>query len=169
MHDPNLEPDLEDLSKIPTSPTMPTDPGIVHSAKAFSDGLTLDLTDDEITRALRIILEIRRKYSAIFRRKFAPHMAGAETTVARKAEEAMDLIGQFEDELRTTLAEKMDLLVSVDGEPVLFGEPPIISLDGALSSHSSAKYGLDHEKKEWEVKGAKELGQDFLGVTKLGE
>jgi hypothetical protein len=42
-------------------------------------------------------------------------------------------------------------------------------LDGALASHSSAKYGLDHEKKEWEVKGAKELGQDFLGITKLGE
>lgn len=151
-----------DLRNLPTSPTLPTDTGIVRTPKQFSDTLTLDLTDDDITRAMEVTLRIRRKYSDIFRAKFGPH--GSFT-----AGEAFKLLDQFEDEIKTTLAEQLDLLVTVDVEPVLFGEPPVISFEGALSSHSTAKYGLDHEKKEWEVKRAKDRGQDFLGIDEIGE
>lgn len=145
----------------PTSPTLPADDGIVRSPKEFSDNLTLDLTDDEIQRAMSAVLEVRAKYSRIFRSKFGPH---GNFTV----EGAMIALDEFEKELKDRLAQQ-DLLVSVDVEPVLFGEPPIITLEGALPTHVSAKYGLDHERKSYEVRKAKDLGQDFLGIDKLGE
>lgn len=157
--DPSREPSLDN---VPTSPTMPTDPGIVRTPKQFSDSLTLDLTDEEIAKAMQITLAVRRKWSAIFRSKFGPNEQFS-------ADAAFKLLGQFEDEIKTRLAEEMDLLASVDVEPVLFGQPPVITFEGALGSHSSAKYGLDHEKKEWEVKRAKARGDDFLGIETIGE
>lgn len=157
--DPSIEPDLDD---VVTTPTMPVDPGIVYNPKQFSDGLTLDLTDEEIGRAMEITLAIRRKWSAKFRSRFGTH--GGFT-----AEDAMRMLNQFESELKETLAEKMDLVASVDMEPVLMGEPPIITFEGALDSHYSARYGMDHEKKEWEVKKAKTRGEDFLGIGQIGE
>lgn len=157
--DPSVEPDLDN---IVTTPTMPTDPGIVYNPKQFSDGLTLDLTDDEIQRAMEITLSIRRKWSDKFRSRFGVH--GGFT-----AEDAFRMLDQFETELKETLAERMDLVASVDMEPVLMGEPPIITFEGALPSHYTAQFGMDHEKKEWEVKRAKDRGQDFLGIDKIGE
>lgn len=151
-----------EMQELPVnSPTLPVNQGIVHSPKAFSDGLTLDLTDEEITRFLQITLPIRQRWSSTFRSKLRHN----NFTV----EEAFKLLDEFEDELVYELATKMDLLVSVNVEPVLEGEPPIIDILGALPSHSSAQYGLDHEKKSWEVKRAKERGEDFLGVTRLPE
>jgi hypothetical protein len=147
------------MSNIPTSPTLPTHDGIVYSPKEFSDNLTLDLTDDEISQAMKAILDVRTKYSRIFRSKFGPH--GGFTV-----EDAMKSLDEFEQELKDRLAQQ-DLLVSVDVEPVLFGEPPIITLEGNMTSHISASYGLDHERKTYEVKKSKELGQPFLGADKV--
>lgn len=157
--DPSVEPDLDN---VVTSPTMPTDPGIVYSPKQFSDSLTLDLTDAEIQRAMEITLRIRSKWSARFRSRFGTHGGFS-------FDDAVTMLNQFESELKETMATEMDLMVSVDMEPVLAGAPPVITFEGALPSHSSAVYGLDHERKEWEVKRAKDLGQDFLGIDKIGE
>lgn len=144
------------------SPTLSTDDGIVRSPKEFSDALTLDLTDEEISQALAITLPIRKKWSARFRYKLSDPNAFT-------VDEAMKLVDQFEQELTYELATRAHLMVSVDVSGVFEGQPPVIEFIGALPSHPSAKYGLDHEKKEAEVKKAKETGQDFLGITKLDE
>lgn len=150
------------MNELPVnSPTLPAPTGIVTSPKQFSDGLTMDLTDDEITRALRITLPIRKKWSSKFRSQFR------DTNFS--VEDAMDMLDKFESELKYELATKLDLLVSVDVEPVLYGEPAIIVFEGALPSHTSAKYGMDHERKEYEVKRSKDQGDDFLGIRDLDE
>lgn len=138
---------------------MPTNDGIVSTPKEFSDALTLDLTDDEITQAMQITLRIRQKWQDRFRSAFRD----LNFTV----NQAMKMVDQFEDELKDELANKLNILVHVDAAPVFEGEPMVIEFMGGLPSHSSAKYGLDHEKKTWEVQKAKEKGQDFLGVDKL--
>jgi hypothetical protein len=142
------------------SPNMQVNQGIVRTPKAFSDGLTLDLTDDEIAQALRITLPIKNKWHRIFVKKLNDP---AFTTL----EQAMKLCDQFEDELKTTLAEKMGLLVSVDVSPTFEGKPPIVDFLGALPGHYSEMYGTDHEKKAWEVKRANDKGEDFLGSSNL--
>ena len=141
------------------SPTLPVDHGIVKTAKQFSDGLTLDLTDDQITRALQITLPIKNKWEAIFRRK----LRHSSFTV----DEAMHLVDQFEDELIYELATQLDLIATVDVSGVFEGESPVIEFVGCLSSHESAKYGMDHERKEWEVKRALAENKPFLGIDKL--
>lgn len=138
-----------------TSPELPVQTGIAVTRKAFSDGLTLDLTDSEISQALRITLPIKQKWGEVFRSK----LRHGNFTV----EQAMKLIDQFEDELVTTLAEKLSLIANVDASPVFEGEPLIIDFIGALDSHYSAAYGADHEKKAWEVRKANERGEAFLG------
>lgn len=140
----------------PTSPDLPADSGIVVSRKQFSDGLTLDLTDSEITQALGITLPIKKKWTAIFRSRLNSN----QFTV----EQAMKLVDQFEDELVTTLAERMDLIATVDASPVFEGEPLVIDFVGALDSHYTAKYGFDHERKTYEVQKAQERGEVFLGA-----
>lgn len=142
-----------------TSPELPADEGIVHTPKQFSDALTLDLTDEEIQRAYVIISKTSTKWRYIFASKLGHN----NFTV----EQAMKLVDQFEDELKTRLADELDLLAAVDVEPVFDGQPPVVELIGALPSHYSARYGADHEKKTWEVKKAKGLGQDFLGADRL--
>lgn len=147
-----------------TSPTMPTDDGVVGSLKQFSDTLTLDLTDDEIQRAMKIVLPIISKWQGIFRAKIDP----SNVTTYKDLEDIMKDVDNFEDEVKTTFMEKMDLLVTVDVMPVLEGTGyPTIVFEGAIGSHSSAQYGLDHEKKGYEVKKAKDLKQPFLGADKL--
>lgn len=143
-----------------TSPTLPTNEGFVYTPKQFSDALTLDLTDGEIQRAIQIITSVARKWRSIFAYRLGPH---SSFTI----DQAMKLVDNFEDEVKTQLAEELDLLATVDVTPVFEGQPPVVELLGALPGHSSAKYGLDHEKKEWEVKKAKTLGQDFLGSDRL--
>lgn len=143
-----------------TSPTLPTNEGIVTTAKEFSDALTLDLTDDEIARALRVTIPIKEKWQL----KFRSALRHNNFTIS----EAMKMVDDFESELKTELAEKCDLLVSVDVSDVFdHGGPPVITFEGALPSHSSAKYGFDHDRKEWEVKKAKDKDQAFLGVDKI--
>lgn len=144
-----------------TSPTMPVHSGIVSSPKEFSDGLTLDLTDAEITQALQVTLPIRLKWMRIFRSK----MRDAQFTL----DEALKLLEDFEDEIVYELATQAHILVHVDAEPVFYGEPVVIEFVGALDSHISAQYGLDHERKEWEVKRAKTRDEAFLGIDTLDE
>ena len=159
--------DYASFQQIPTSPTLPVDSGIVRSPKAFSDGLTLDLTDDEIKRALQIVMPIKNKWHAIFVSKFRDKPLTAKEAHTQ-AEAAMKLVDQFEDELVTTLAERMNLIVSVDVLPVLeSGQPPIIDFIGALPGHYSASYGFDHERKRHEVLLAEKRGESFLGSSKL--
>src|SRR5438270_7743593 len=121
------------------SPTLPVSQGIVRSPKEFSDGLTLDLTDEEIARALAITLPIRKKWSTKFRSQFRHD--------GFTVEKALTMIDQFEDELVYELATKMELIATVDASPIFEGQPPIIDFVGCLPSHVSAKHGLDHEKK----------------------
>lgn len=141
------------------SPSLPTDEGIVKTPKEFSDALTLDLTDEEIQQALRIIIAVSSKWQEVFRSR----LRHVNFTI----EDAMKLVDQFEDELVYELATKLDVLAHVDVAGVFEGKPPVVELVGALPSHSSAKHGLDHERKEWEVKKAKDKGQDFLGIDRI--
>jgi hypothetical protein len=149
----------EPVALSTTSPDLPTNSGIVTSTKDFSNGLTLDLPDSEITQALQIVLPIKKKWQQRFRYKFGHASFGIE--------EAMKLVDQMEDEIVTTLAERLHLIATVDASPVFEGEPLIIEFVGALDSHASAKYGQDHEKKAWEVKRALQTGEDFLGQHSL--
>ena len=146
-----------------TSPDLPTNGTIVRSLKDFGDTLTLDLNDDEIKHAFEIMIKMIRKWQGIFRAKIDPRSAIS----FRDIDDAMGFVDQFEDEIKTRMMEEMDLLVSVDVMPVFEGGYPTIVLEGALPSHASAKYGLDHEKKEYEVRKAKERGEVFLGSTTI--
>lgn len=147
-----------------TSPTLPTNEGIVHNIKEFSDTLTLDLTDDEIKQAFEIIVKSIRKWQRIFRGKIDP----SSIRTYRDVEDIMKDVDQFEDEIKTRLAESMDLLVSVDVMPVMEGTGyPTIVLEGALPSHYTARHGYDHEKKSWEVRKAKERDEVFLDASKI--
>jgi hypothetical protein len=139
-----------------TSPTLAVDEGIVRSPVEFSNALTLDLTDSEIQQALKTILPITKKWQTIFINKFArdPHF---------DVDRAMDLVDQMEREVKETMMEKCQLLVSVDVTPLLEGQPIVISFEGALASHSVSKYGFDHEAKSYEVRKAKDRGEAFLG------
>lgn len=141
------------------SPALPVDEGIVRTSKQFSDGLTLDLTDDEIAKALRITLPIKRKWED----KFRSRLRHNNFTV----EEAMKMVDQFEDELVYELATKLDLIATVDVASVFEGGSPVIEFVGCLGSHPSAKYGLDHERKTHEVRKANEQKEAFLGESKL--
>jgi hypothetical protein len=140
----------------PTSPHLPVNDGIVKTRKAFSDGLTLDLTDDEICKAFEIILPIRKKWEERFRMH-------CNDPINFTAEEAVELIDHMEDEIKYELATRLDIYTEMDCTPIFEGKPPIIEFVGALPSHSIAKYGFDHEKKTYEVQKARERGEDYLG------
>ncbi len=143
------------MSDHPTSPQLPVDPGIVTTQKQFSDNLTMDLNDDEIKRALAMLIPIREKWQERFRAKaFSP---------AFGVEQAMQLVDEFEDELKTELMDKMGLITAVDVTPLFDGEPMVIEFTGVIDTHPAQQYGFDHEKKGWEVKKATERGEDYLG------
>src|ERR1700693_2509068 len=110
-----------------TSPQLPVDTGIVHSAKEFSYGLTQQLTDDEIKRSLEIMVPIKEKWEERFRAKFG--------NVNFTIEKAMELVEQFEDELKTTLRERLNVYATVDVTPLFEGEPLVIEFAGVMSDH----------------------------------
>lgn len=143
----------------PTSPNLPTNEGLANDAKTFSGSLTLDLTDDEIKTAWEIIQRIKFKYTQKFQRKFNDPQNFTLDDVTRFADE-------FEDELKTTLAERCNILATVNVVPVLEGRPLEIEIIGALPGGDMEKYGMDHEKKAWEVRRATERGEDYLGQKK---
>jgi hypothetical protein len=139
-----------------TSPTLPVNDGIVTSAKQFSDGLTQDLTDDEIKRAFEMTVKITAKWHEKFARRFGPHSIFTP-------EEALEALDEFEEELKYELATRLHVYATVDPTPVFEGEPPIVEFAGALPSHSIAKHGFDHEKKTWEVQHATAREEDYYG------
>jgi hypothetical protein len=136
-----------------TSPNLPTGKDTVSTAKQFSGAMTLDLTDDEIKKALEITVNIVRKHQTKWRLKYP----------FDSLEQVADLLEELEKELGHRLMEELDVLVKVDGTPVFEGLPPVIDWMGKLDTSSLAKYGQDHEKKTWEVQKAKDRGEDFLG------
>jgi hypothetical protein len=139
-----------------TSPELATNSDIVKDAKHFSGAMTLDLTDEEIKVAWNLVLNIRRRWMETFRRKF-------NDSSTFTMDEAMKAIEEFEDEVKTTLAEKLDILCTVNTVPLLEGKPMQIEWIGKMPGSSVHTYGMDHEKKEWEVKRAAERGEDYLG------
>lgn len=139
-----------------TSPTLDTNAGIMNDSKTFSGSLTLDLTDDQIKAAWIIIQRVKARHMEIFRRKFNDP-SSFNLDAAHKA------IDEFEDEIKTKLAENVGILASVNTVPLLEGKPMEIEWLGVLPGHDLGKYGLDHEKKEYEVKKATARGEAFLG------
>ena len=142
-----------------TSPELETEGTLVKSGAHFSGTQTLDLSDAEIQEAWRIIQKVRFKYSEIFKRKFnEPSTIDLDTV--------WKFIDQFEDELKTRLADSLQLLATVNCLPVLEGKPIEIEYLGVLPGHSVNTYGMDHERKAWEVKKATERGESYLGESK---
>lgn len=137
----------------PTSPDLPTD-DLVKTKKEYSDLLTQDMTDDEISKSFDIMLPIIQKWQERFRRR-----ADTYPTV----EAAMEDVERFEDELKTELAEKLHVYATVDVLPLLEGKPPVIVIQGPLEDHIIHKYGFDHEKKTYEVTESSRRGETFLG------
>lgn len=138
----------------PTSPQLPVNDGVVHSAKEFSDGLTQDLTDSEIKTAFELTVRIANKWHEKFARRFGPHSIFTP-------EQALEALDEFEEELKYELATKLHVYATVDATPVFEGKPPIVEFAGALPSHQIAKYGMDHEKKTFEVKRATAREEDY--------
>lgn len=139
-----------------TTPDLPTNEGIVSTAREFSGALTLDLTDEEIAAAYRIVVGVKHRWEEKFRRKF-----NDPTTF--KLDDALRMVEQFEDEIKTKLAEQCQVLATVNTVPILEGHPLEIEWIGKLPGSDLAKYGMDHEKKAWEVKRANARGEDFHG------
>ncbi len=131
---------------------MTQEKNVVSSMKDFSNALTLDLNDDEIKLAGELILSIRARY--VDRWQFMSF---------NSFEQAASELEHYRDEITTTLAERLQILATVDTAPVLDGEAPLVEIIGRIEGSSFAKYGLDHEKKSWEVRKATERGEAYLG------
>ncbi len=136
-----------------TSPNLPTGKDTVGTVKEFSGAMTLDLTDDEIKKAMIITSSVVRKHQTIWKRKFP----------FDNLEQIADLLEELEKELGHRMMEELDVLVKVDSVPVFEGKAPVIEWLGKVEGTSLAKYGQDHEKKTWEVQKAKQRDEDYLG------
>lgn len=115
--------------------------------------MTLDLSDDEIKRAVEITVGTHRKHQEKWIRKMP----------FQNIEQVVDLLEEFEKELQHRMMEELDVLVKVDGAPLFEGLPPQIDWMGKLDTSSLAKFGQDHERKTWEVQKAKARDEDYLG------
>lgn len=127
-------------------------PDVVSTMTDFSNAMTLDLNDDEIKIAGELILSIRARY--VDKWRFMSFSS---------FEQAASELEHYRDEITTTLAERLGILATVDTAPVLDGESPLVEIIGKIEGTSFAKFGMDHEKKEFEVKRATERGEDYLG------
>lgn len=102
-----------------------------------------DLTDEEAKQVVAVILgEVQEKY---------------QYKLSTQAN-----LEALRDEALTRMAE-IGILAELDVSPVFNGEPPILEIIGKVSTDSFHKHGFDHEKKEWEVRKAKDRGEDYLG------
>lgn len=136
-----------------TSPNLPTNRDVVSTAKQFAGATTLDLSDAETKIFLETTVRIVRKHQTVWKRMFP----------FKNLEECMNLLDELEKELAYTMMERLHVMVRVDGTPVFEGLPPIIEFLGKTEGTEFAKHGQDHERKEHEVKKAKERGEDYLG------
>jgi len=141
---------------VPTSPELPADGDIIKSEKHFSGAMTLDLTDEQIKQCAKILGEVRTKHVMKFRTKF-------NDPNSFNFDDVLKAISEFEDEIKTRMAEEASVLVGVDTTPLLEGQPMRVEWLGVLPGGDLDRYGMDHERKEWEVKRANERGEDYLG------
>ena len=123
------------------SPSLPNTDTTITSEKQFVH-FNDELTDSEAVAAVRIVAHVQEKYQFM--------------TATKENLEAM------RDELLTRLME-MNILAEVDPAPVLNGEPPVVEFIGKIAGDDIHKYGFDHEKKQWEIRKAREQGKDYLG------
>lgn len=144
------------MSPVPTSPTLPTNKGLINDSKSFTGAFTLDLTDDQIAQAWRIVQEVRHRYQEKFASKFNDPQNFTIDDIEK-------FIGHMEDEVKTRLAEGPGILASVNMLPIFEGKPLEIEFLGVIPGGDLDKHGMDHEKKGWEVRRATERGEDFLG------
>lgn len=114
--------------------------------------MTLDLSDEEIGRAMEITKQVHGKHRAIWIRKLP----------FDRIEQIADLLEEFEKELSERMMVELEVLVKVDGTPCFEGRGPVIDWMGKIDTSSLAKFGQDHERKTWEVQKAKERGEDYL-------
>jgi hypothetical protein len=124
------------------SKQMDVNDGLVHTQRDLSQGLTLELTDDEIRQLGTVIGQLHQKYLRL------PN--------------TVENLEALRDEATTKCAE-IGILVSIDPTPAFYGEPPILDVLGKVAGDPIHKYGMDHERKEFEVKRATERGEDYLG------
>lgn len=122
-------------------PNLPVPDDRIKSAKQLAQ-FASELQDTEVQQLANIVAAISRRYST------------RSATVKN--------LEALRDEILTRTA-NVGLLVTVDVAPVLNGEPPVIEVIGHIEGHDKNKYGMDHERKEYEVKKSVERGEDFLG------
>lgn len=151
--------DYNDQNHV-TSPTLDTPDTLVRNDREFSNAQTLELTDDEIQKCWRIIQPIRHKWKLRFQSKFRDIQG--ESNLSRALEEAMKMVDEFEDEIKTRLYD-VEVLATVNTLPVLEGQPLEIEFIGKMPGSNLDKYGMDHERKGWEVKRATARGEDYYG------
>lgn len=146
----------DESTYVPTSPELPAEGDILKTAKDFSGAMTLDLQDHEIQACMRILHNVRQRHLEKWMSKFNDPQ---NFTI----DDALEAISQFEDELKTEMAEKVNVLVGVDATPLLEGKGLRLEWLGVLPGGSLEHYGMDHEQKEWEVKRANARGENYLG------
>jgi hypothetical protein len=120
-------------------------PHVPDDRVSSSEGLVKiaqDLTDEEVMQVGRVLHSLQAKYS-----------------VRANTPENLDAL---RDEGLTRLAD-IGLIASFDPTPCFYGEPPNFEIVGKVPGHEFNNYGLDHEKKQYEVRKATELGEDFRG------
>lgn len=145
---------LIDMSKpYVTSPNLPTDRDVVGTAKGFVNATTTELNDDEAKKFLEITIGIVKKHQTIWKRLFP----------FDSLEQCVGLLDRLEQELTYTMMVEMNIMVRVDGTPIFAGGAPVIEFLGKTEGTPFAIYGMDHEKKEAEVRKAKDRGEDYLG------
>lgn len=101
-----------------------------------------DLQDTEAADVARIIVAASRKYST--------RLATVENLDAMR------------DEILTRLAD-INILATVDVAPILNGEPPVVEIIGKVAGDDQHKYGMDHDRKKFEVQAANRRGEEFYG------
>lgn len=102
-----------------------------------------ELTDEESVAAVRIIARVQEKY--------------------RNKANTVENLEELRDEVLYELMDKVSILAEFDPSPCFHGEPPVVEIKGKISTDAIHKHGFDHEKKEWEVRKAKERGEEYLG------
>jgi FKBP-type peptidyl-prolyl cis-trans isomerase (trigger factor) len=137
-----MNPERKSKVNYPTSPNLPTSGDIVHTDKEFSDALTLELTDEEIQKAFAIVAEVSFKY--------------------QYKEASVKNLEALEDEIKTRLT-SIGILASVNPMSLLDGDPVTVDFIGKVKNDPFHTYGLDHEKKKFEVEKANTRGEDYLG------
>lgn len=104
--------------------------------------MAVDLLDTEASQVFNTVVDVQLRFQ---------HRANS-----------VQNLDAMRDELLTRLAE-IGILATVDASPCFYGEPPIVEVVGKIAGDAFHTEGLDHEKKQFEVRRATERGEEFLG------